>query len=260
MYRYFVLNWNPIEAGRWPPRGRCASDSRPPARLGACIRVGGLAAFHAGPGRGASGTFLLEQDAGAVFGRIFNREMPDTAAALRIQFDNNESSKIVQTGGRRLFERYWGRYVAVVQDAATGETWVLRDPSGHMPCFFATHQGVNLVFSDLEDCIALGALKFTVSWDYIRAFIAYSGYQSRQTALREVSELQLGERVRFSGNTIHRSLEWDPLTIAQTDPIQDPDMAVPSSGGSPAPVSTPGRRAIHASSTASPEVWILPSC
>ena len=54
----------------------------------------------------------------------------------------------------------------------------------------------------------------------------YSGYQSRETALQEVSEVQLGERVRFSGSTIHRSFEWDPLAIAQTDPIQDPDTAV----------------------------------
>ena len=227
MYRYFVLNWNPTD-----PRAVAAARSLSERLLGRqsgwtrAFESVGLAAFHAGLGAGASETVVLDQDAGAVFGRIFNRDMPDPAAALRINFDPPESLKVIQTGGRRLFERYWGRYVAVVQDAATGETWVLRDPSGHMPCFMATHQGVNLVFSDLEDCIALGALQFTVSWDYIRAFLAYSGYQARETALEEVSEVQLGERVRFSGNTIHRSLEWDPLVIAQTDPIQDPEGAV----------------------------------
>jgi len=227
MYRYFVLNWNPTD-----PRAVAAARSlseRLLARQSGWVRAFeavGLAAFHAGLGLGASETRVLDQDAGAVFGRIFNRDPPDPAAALRVNFDGDESLKIIQTGGRRLFERYWGRYVAVVQDAATGETWVLRDPSGHMPCFIAAHHGVNLVFSDLEDCIALGALQFTVSWDYLRAFIAYSGYQARQTALEEVSEVQLGERVRFSGNTLHRSLEWDPLAIAQTDPIQDPDVAV----------------------------------
>jgi asparagine synthase (glutamine-hydrolysing) len=227
MYRYFVLHWNPTDA-----RATATARTLHERLLGResgwklAFESLGLAAFHAGVGIGASETLLLDQDGGAVFGRIFNRDMPDTAAALRIHFDGNESQKIVQTGGRRLFERYWGRYVAVVQNAGTGETWVLRDPSGHLPCFFATHQGVHLVFSDLEDCFALGALGFTVSWDYIRAFLAYSGYQSRETALQEVSEVQLGERVRFAGNTIHRSLEWDPLAIAQTDPIQDPDTAV----------------------------------
>jgi asparagine synthase (glutamine-hydrolysing) len=227
MYRYFVLNWNPADA-RAVAAARSLSE-RILARQSGWKKVFeslGLAAFDAGLGAGASETLVLDQDSGVVFGRIFNRDMPDTEAALRVAFDGNESLKIVQTGGRRLFERYWGRYVAVVQDAATGETWVLRDPSGHMPCFVAVHQGVNLVFSDLEDCIALGALKFTVNWDYIRSFIAYSGYQARETALQEVSEIQLGERVRFCGSSVHRSLEWDPLAIAQTDPIQDPDTAV----------------------------------
>jgi len=227
MYRYFLLIWNPTD-----PRAAATAGALHERLSGGesgwklAFESVGLAAFHAGLGTGASETLLLDQNAGAVFGRIFNRDMPDTAAALHIRFDDSESRKIVQTGGRRLFERYWGRYVSVVQDSATGATWVLRDPSGHMPCFIATHQGVNLVFSDLEDCFALGALKFTVSWDYIRALIAYSGYQSRETALQEVSEVQLGERVRFLGNTLDRSLEWDPLVIAQTDPIQDPDAAV----------------------------------
>src|SRR5258708_9661634 len=95
-----------------------------------------------------------------------------------------------------------------------------------MPCILTTHSGVNLVFSDLEDCVALGIRHFTVSWEYIRGLLAYSGYQSRETALNEVSEVQLGERVRFSGDTVHRSLEWNPLAIAQDNPIQDPETAV----------------------------------
>jgi asparagine synthase (glutamine-hydrolysing) len=186
----------------------------------------GIAAFHAGLGQGASETVLLDHGAGAVFGRIFNRDTESTAGALHLEFDRSESLKIVQTGGRRLIERYWGRYVALIQDAATSETWILRDPTGAMPCLLAAHQGVNLVFSDLEDCIALGVMQFTVDWEFIRGFLAYSGYQSRETALKEVSEVQFGERIRFSGNTLHRSLEWNPLAIAQTNPIQDPETAV----------------------------------
>jgi len=227
MYRYFVLNWNPTDA-KAVAAARVLSE-RLLARRSGWIRAFeavGVAAFHAGLGAGASETFLLDHGAGAVFGRIFNRDLSSPSAALRVEFDVDESRKIVRTGGRRLIERYWGRYVGLVVDPATGETWVLRDPSGQMPCFIAAHHGVNLVFSDLEDCVALGVLQFTVSWEYIRAMIAYSGYQSRETALEEVSEVQLGERVRFSGNTIHRSLEWNPLAIAQTDPIQDPETAV----------------------------------
>ena len=227
MYRYFTLIWNPMEPAA-AANARLLTErllTRHPGWVRAFEAVG-VAAFHAGLGEGASETLLLDHGAGAVFGRIFNRDMPTTAAALRIEFDDSETLRIVQTGGRQLIERYWGRYVGLIQDVATGETWVLRDPSGGMPCFLAAYQGVNLVFSDMEDCFSLGVLNFTVRWEYIRGFLAYAGYQARETALEEVSEVQLGERLRFSGNSLRRSLEWNPLEIAQTNPIQDPETAV----------------------------------
>jgi asparagine synthase (glutamine-hydrolysing) len=227
MYRYFVLVWNPrnllAAASARALSERIVAVASGWARA---FEADGICAFHAGLGEGASRTLLLDHGAGAVFGRIFNRDIDSTDSALRVEFDFNESLKIVQTGGRRLIERYWGRYVALIQDAATSETWILRDPSGGMPCQMTTYQGVNLVFSDLEDCLGLGIRHFTVSWDYIRGLLAYSGYHSRDTALKEVSEVQFGERIRFSGDTLHRSLEWNPLTIAQTNPIPDPEVAV----------------------------------
>jgi asparagine synthase (glutamine-hydrolysing) len=227
MYRYFALIWNPRDLAA-AANARLLSErilSRNTGWARAFEGVG-AAAFHAGLGAGASETFLLDQGAGAVFGRIFNRDVPTAAAALRIELDHGESQRIVRTQGCRLIERYWGRYVGLIQDAATSETWVLRDPSGGMPCFLAAYQDVNLVFSDMEDCFALGVLNFTVRWEYIRGFLAYSGYQTRETALAEVSEVQLGERLCFSGHTLQRSLQWNPLAIAQTDPIQDPVIAV----------------------------------
>jgi asparagine synthase (glutamine-hydrolysing) len=227
MYRYFVLVWNSRDLTA-ADSARALSERMASVASGwvRAFEAQGICAFHAGLGEGASETFLLDHGAGAVFGRIFNRDIDNTASALRVEFDRGESLKIVQTGGRRLFERYWGRYVALIQDAATSEAWILRDPSGGMPCLLTTHQGVNLVFSDLEDCVALGIKRFSVDWEYIRRLLAYSGYQSRETALNEVSEVQLGERVRFSGDTVHRSLEWNPLAIAQTHPIPDPQTAV----------------------------------
>jgi asparagine synthase (glutamine-hydrolysing) len=227
MYRYFFLVWNSRDM-KAAATARLLSERLLSVASGwaRAFEAEGIRAFHAGLGEGASGTSLLEHGAGAVFGRIFNRDIESTATASHVEFDHGESLKIVQTGGRRFVERYWGRYVALVQDAATSETWILRDPSGGMPCLLTTHQGVSLVFSDLEDCVALGIRRFTVSWEYIRGLLAYSGYQSRESALEEVSEVLAGERLRFSGDTLHRSLEWNPLAIAQTNPIPDPETAV----------------------------------
>jgi asparagine synthase (glutamine-hydrolysing) len=227
MYRYFVLIWNASDL-------RACATARDvgerllmsASRWTRAFDAPGVAAFHAGLGEGASETLALHHGAGVVFGRIFNRDLDSTARAVRIDFDPAESSRIVQTGGRRLIQRYWGRYVGLVQDGATGETWILRDPSGAMPCLLARYQGVHLVFSDLDDCLKLGLLNFSVSWPYIRALLANSTLQARSTGLNEVSEIQLGERLRFSGDSVHRTLEWNPLAIARTDPITDPEQAV----------------------------------
>src|SRR5262249_43409810 len=108
----------------------------------------GVCAFHAGLGAGASKTVLLGDGAGAVFGRIFNRDLGETAGVLQVDPEPAESLRIVQTGGRRLIERYWGRYVALIRDPATGEAWILRDPTGAMPCLMMSFQGLNLIFSD----------------------------------------------------------------------------------------------------------------
>src|ERR1700716_624926 len=115
MYRYFVLIWNPrdLQAASIA-RSLCERMLSLPPRWIRAFQADGIAAFHAGLGEGASETLLLDHGAGAVFGRIFNRDIPSTAAAVRVEFDFNESLKIVQTGGRRLIERYWGRYVGLV--------------------------------------------------------------------------------------------------------------------------------------------------
>lgn len=227
MYRYFALIWSP-------------QDLR--ARDGACkiaerlflsssgwqraFDAEGVLAVHAGLDEGAGTTLKLDRRAGAIFGRIFKRDMPDSPGALRIDLDSQESLKIIQTGGRRLIEQYWGRYVALLRDAAASETWIVRDPSGGLPCLMASHRGVNLVFSDVADCLDLGLPHFSVNWRYIRNLLVHSALQVRETGLLEVSEVQLGERVRFAGGSIQRSLEWDPIAIARTDPIEDPVRAV----------------------------------
>ena len=227
MYRYFFLIWDPrsLQAAA---TARLLSERIVSVASGwaRAFEANGVVAFHAGLVESAGGPLRLGQGGGAVFGRIFHNDMEDAAAAVRVVFDSDESVRVLQSGGRRLIDKYWGRYVALVHDPASSETWVLRDPSGGLPCLMTSHQGVNLVFSDLEDCLGFGIGHFTINWAFIRRLVGFSAIQVRETGLNEVSEIQSGERVRFSGNSIHRSIEWNPLAIAQTDTIQDPGTAV----------------------------------
>jgi asparagine synthase (glutamine-hydrolysing) len=228
VYRYLALIWNPSDE-----RSRLAAITlserltREPQWIRG-LNEAGVAIFHKGQHPGSSHTRPLAHCAGAVLGRIFSRQIEDPRSAARITFDHAESSQIVASGGCRLFERYWGRYVAIVRNSHTGEVWVLRDPSGGFPCWLVVHEGVSIVCSDIEDCRALEVMPFTVNWRYIEGFVAYPGLQIRATALNEVSEVQPGERLRWSSGTLQRSLQWDPIDIARSTPIESYAEAVAS--------------------------------
>lgn len=223
MYRYLILIWNPGDT-----QAQAVARSLAERLLivagdwSSVLAAPGVAAFHGQLGPGSSQTLVLADDAGAVFGRIFHRDMDDSSTPSQVRFDAAETVRTVKSGGRRLIERYWGRYVGLIHDRVQAEIRVVRDPSGGMPCLRTRHHGVELVFSDIEDCISLGVTGFTVDWSFIRRFVAYPGLQSSQTGLNEVSEVQPGECVCFGGAVIERSLEWDPIAIAAGDPIQDP--------------------------------------
>ena len=227
MYRYLALLWNPEdERSRHIVRSLAERLELGPARWSCAVEAPGVAIFHAGRRAGASDARLLPHCAGAVFGRIFTRNIDEPESAGNVSFDEAEGSRIVASGGRRLLERYWGRYVAIVRNAVTDEVWVLRDPSGGFPCWYTSQGGIGVVCSDIEDCRALELASFTVNWSYIAGLVAHAGLQVRATALNEVSEVQAGERLRFSHGSVQRSMEWDPVAIAHNAPLESADEAV----------------------------------
>jgi asparagine synthase (glutamine-hydrolysing) len=226
VYRYLSLIWPSGDAERSAvARSMVDGMTDPPSRWQRMLDEAGVVVFHTGSNEGASETRLLDSSAGVVLGRIFNRDIETVEAARSVRFDAPESEAIVASRGKRLFERYWGRYVAIIRSPRGDEVSVLRDPLGQMPCFLTTFRGVHIVFSDLEDCLKLGSLKFTINWDYVAGILANPNILTRDSALNEVSEIQLGERARFSGASIDRSIQWHPFDIARTDRIQDVDAA-----------------------------------
>ena len=220
MYRYLALIWNPADERAQLAALSLAARLSGGSQWSPVLTGAGVTIFHADRRPGSSDACSLADSAGVVLGRIFTRDIENPESAARVVFDNVESAQLVATGGRRLFERYWGRYVAILRDTASGEVWVLRDPSGGFPCWLTSHDGVSIVCSDIDDCHGLGGLSFTVNWNYIAGFVAHAGLQVRDTALNEVSEVQPGERLRFSSGSLQRSIEWQPLDIARNAPLE----------------------------------------
>jgi asparagine synthase (glutamine-hydrolysing) len=229
VYRYLALLWNPADtralllARSLAQKLEARADEVSWSRILDCP---GMLVLDAERRAGAGDGRRLPHSAGVVLGRIFNRDVENPASASRVTFDDGESSRIVTSGGRRLFERYWGRYVAIVRNGVTDEVWVLRDPSGGFPCWYISHAGLAIVCSDIDDCRPLDELSFTLNWDYIIGLVAHAGQQVRATALNEVSELQPGERLRFAAGTVQRSMQWDPVEVARSAPFESAQEAM----------------------------------
>jgi asparagine synthase (glutamine-hydrolysing) len=229
VYRYLALIWNPADerarlaALAWTQRLTASSTGW--SRILDC---NGVTVWHDDRQLGSSRAVALANSAGVVLGRILGRDIATPESAAHVSFDEAETSQVVASCGRRLLERYWGRYVAIVRNAASGEVSVLRDPLGGLPCWLTSHEGVSVLCSDIEDCQAVGIRPFTVNWNYIAWFVAYPLLQIRDTALNEVSEVQPGERVSFHAGVAHRRIEWNPIDIARGSPLESVDEAVAS--------------------------------
>lgn len=229
VYRYLALIWNATDSGASSLARSMAQKLE--ADAGACawtraLDCSGVLVLEAGRNAGAGAGHPLEHSAGVVLGSVFARDIDDPVRAARVAFDDAQSARIVASGGLCLFERYWGRYVAIVRSRDTDEVWVLRDPSGGFPCWYLSHAGVAIVCSDIDDCRELEDLEFTVNWDYITGLVAHCAQQIRDTALHQVTELQPGERLRFSAGTMQRSMQWNPLDIARHAPLESAEEAV----------------------------------
>jgi asparagine synthase (glutamine-hydrolysing) len=226
VYRYIVLLWTPAV-----PRSEAAARKLTDRlRLSATqwsqvLSSPGVEIFQAGQGTGPSDAYLLPHAGGAVLGTLFSRGFGGVASSRATTFDDAEAACIVATGGKRLVEKYWGRYVALVRARESSEVRVLRDPSGSLPCWYTEHDGISIICSDIEDHRDLDTPKFTVNWDYITGRVAHALLQVRDTALNEVSEIQPGERLCFRAGAVTRDMVWNPIEIAQTAPVQSPDEA-----------------------------------
>jgi asparagine synthase (glutamine-hydrolysing) len=228
VYRYLALIWNPAN----PAAAAAAKRAREKCEhvLQGWMRVldqDGLVVFHVdAEGRdGSCETRTLYDGAGVLCGRLFRRghEMePHTRGA---PVDRDTTSQIVVSGCQALIESYWGRYVAIVRAADAARTYVLRDPTGTLPCFVTQLEHVHFVFSDLETCVRLRSFKFSINWRYVALFVPYPALQIRATGLNEVAEVQPGERLQFGAAGVERQLLWNPVDVAKRGLIEDPEAA-----------------------------------
>jgi asparagine synthase (glutamine-hydrolysing) len=214
MFRYFGFSWDVAAPAQAAVAQRLDESIRCVEGWQLAHGSPGLRVFTIGGRPGVNEGYSLPGARGVVLGHLFRRR-PDSCASRHIDLSASEGQWILQTEGRALVDDYWGRYVAILGSGPYGAL-VLRDPSGTLPCFQKDIEGVNVLFSWLEDLIAfvpdLPAPR--VNWDAIAAFITHRCLGGRETALEGVTQILPGQLTTL-GQAGRPSLPlWSAAAIA----------------------------------------------
>lgn len=192
----------------------------------------GMQVFCAGVRSDSLQVHRVADAGGIVIGTLFtrNRELLSPAPDEQLRFGPLQSIAYVQSRGQWLIDHAWGDYVAFGRDAVKGNRWVLKDPTGSLPCLRSDFRGVSLFFSRIGDCMDLRLQPFTINDSFLRSHLMIGSSLQDLSALNEVAPVRRGERVEFHNDgTEWRSVSkhcWNPLTfIGADDLIEDPQVA-----------------------------------
>ena len=121
-------------------------------------------------------------ESGCILGWLFHRNGP---ARQLDGLSADEAAAVSSSDGSAILSSFWGGYVAAF--AGSASVRVMRDPSGMLPCYFASCGDFILFASDAEILVAAGvAINFDfeeIGRQLYRAFVP-----SPSTALRNIRE------------------------------------------------------------------------
>jgi asparagine synthase (glutamine-hydrolysing) len=229
MFRYLAFIWNPrdgLQNGAARNLRNRAETSLPGFEVD--LSENGIHVISRGSAENMHGTRVLPVKTGVVLGYLYrSQKTPEEDTTYRTASLNAEESHcILKSKGRLLISDYWGDYVALLFDDHTPRTVrIIKDPTGDLPCFFTTWQGVFVAFSLLEDCINLDLVRFSVNWDYVAYRVGGGYHDSEHDSLNEVSQVHRGECLQIdidSANRLTRTLYWIPGPFTDSaDAIED---------------------------------------
>lgn len=230
MHRFLAFTWhceNSQAADRARHFMRRLQEILPDARQ--VMNRQGCVVYCASDSSASFDVYRGTSESALVVGKLFHREMNEDERPTRVVLDESTTQALIKSRGRLLLERYWGGYVAFICDESSRSTFVVRDPTGDLPCYITSMDGFSIIFSCMEDCIALGVRNFSTNWRYVSAFLVRPYVDVRETGLNEVSVLAPGEclEVRL-GVERNRTYYWNIVDIATEDPIEDVELAVQS--------------------------------
>lgn len=178
MHHYIALLWNAKNSGasHQAVRLRKVVESLSTGWK-SIITEQGLAVYDGPRADRGMQTYILPDKDGVIIGRLFSTDNGLTTPSLAIP----SARKIEETAGACLLRHYWGNYIALLHSPECDKAYVIRDCSGHIPCYYTEQEGVYIFFASLADVSCLG-IKFTVNDRYLAQSILQHPLHVRRSA------------------------------------------------------------------------------
>ena len=224
LLRYIGLIWDVTDPSGKEKAARCGRLMEGSDGWDRVAHIPGLQVYcRGGRGTGSMSALPLARESGVVLGTVFGSD----CVLHNPNFSEAETDAIIESQGRSLLDSYWGRYVGFVADASRRTVWVVKDPTGRLPCFATQRDGLTVVFSYMPDCIRLGVVRVNINWNFIAARIALGCGRPDDTGIENVTELCGGECLELRQSQCRRHLYWNPGKLFNCEIIEDPARLAP---------------------------------
>jgi asparagine synthase (glutamine-hydrolysing) len=222
MYRYIAMIWNPEDRRALDRAAQLCIQVADLLPAWSCrLQAPGTAVFDLSSEQGGLTAYVLPQQSGVIFGRLFSVDASVQSPIGITDIAERTALLFANTSGRYLVENFWGSYVAILRDCVNGKRFVIRDCSGKIPCYTTSADGVAVVFSDVEDLNGLSIGPLSINWEYVSAFLTSSQMQIRASGIAQISEVLSGECVEFNMNSHRQFVLWNPALISTEGIVYD---------------------------------------
>ena len=229
MFRYIVVIWSESHPAQAQAAQFIALRLHA-ARWQESWQTSGMRVFQTGVRPGFLETESLGDAAGVVIGTTFERgsDVFDDTPAKRWHPSPAHTRAILESRGSWLIDHCWGNYVAILRAPDGQRVWIIKDPTGNLPCFTTTADGVTIAFSLADDVVRLGLRRLTLNRAYLRSLVV-NGFDFTRSPLNEVEQVRRGECIEVdvqSAKLRSRRFLWRPQTFADSDDaFEDADIA-----------------------------------
>jgi asparagine synthase (glutamine-hydrolysing) len=214
VFRYIALAWDDAHATHASTALRLGLELKASRDWEPAHSRPGLQVYITGRREGANAAYPLPAAQGVVLGKLFRRSELGSPTPKDVSLVGPDGDDAVRDAGATLVHDFWGRYVAFLR-TPSGQTRLLRDPSGTLPCFVTVHEGVSIVFSWLEDAldllshIALPRIEDAA----LAAYLLLGELGGQETALRGISQVLPGQCIDLE--TGKATQLWNAVDIAR---------------------------------------------